>query len=87
MRIVEFVGQTNALSPPEGWDNLRDGPCGILPIRRELAAGEPPRMVSMWLPTEDELRLLNEGACVALNVVGAVHPPVALEVEKVEVLP
>lgn len=35
---------------------------------------------SLWRPTPEELAALNEGAIIALNVLGTAQPPVRLDV-------
>lgn len=59
-----------------------------LPLRDELinctVDGEgTPAMVTAWLPTPEELALLNAGASVHLRVLGTAHPPVMIEVGSV----
>lgn len=39
---------------------------------------------SHWRPTEDELKLLNEGGCLELAIVGHPIPPVSLIVVKAD---
>jgi hypothetical protein len=82
MKAVEFVGQTTVLGPPPGWDNSRNGPCGGLPV---MAHGG--RLLSCWRPSAEELEMLNAGGHVVLAVVGEMHPPVSVNVAKVEELP
>lgn len=50
-----------------------------LQIRDEDFHGQP-CMTSAWRPTEAELAALNQGAAVALSILGNVHPPVMLHV-------
>lgn len=88
MKAVEFNGQTRLLGPPPGWDNERDGDCGALPVRIEQnARGWPATFTSYWRPSADDLAALNSGAHVRLTIVGHVHPPVAVSVERAEELP
>jgi hypothetical protein len=41
-------------------------------------------MTSVWLPTAEELEVLNKGGFVMLRVVGIAHPPVLVDVLKNE---
>lgn len=56
--------------------------CHALPITRVVfeETGSP-GVVSYWLPTPDELALLNAGAAMRLTVWGRTHPPLALGVD------
>lgn len=70
---------TRVLNAPVGWDKDRDGFCGTLPIRDErTTAGET--MVSVWLPTQEEIERIQQGAPIYLYIVGTVHPPVSVSV-------
>lgn len=56
--------------------------CHALPITRVIwqdTGGHG--VVSYWLPTPDELALLNSGAAVRLTVLGRTHAPLALGVD------
>ncbi len=50
-----------------------------LPIVDIVTEGVP-YMLTVWHPTEDEMRRLNEGCHVQLSVMGTVHPPVKIDV-------
>lgn len=70
MLIGHIRGATHILRGPADMDN-----CADLPVIRDEG-----RMVSAWLPTPEELRLLNSGQPVYLHIWGSVHPPVVLTV-------
>lgn len=61
---------------PEGMDGCQD-----LHVNVGYLEGERV-MSSAWMPTPEELKLLNEGQPVHLHVWGGAHPPVALTVPK-----
>ncbi len=82
MHAQPIKNQTRNLGKPADWDEQKLGPCGSLPIVDAILPGGARCMVSAWKPTESELALLNEGGLVYLTVVGTVHPPVAMQVEK-----
>lgn len=88
MKAVEFTGQSVVLGPPPGFN---DAPgqvkCGGLPIRHGRDIDGTPVLQSMWRPSADELAALADGACICLSIWGRGHPPVAIDVERVEVLP
>jgi hypothetical protein len=63
---------------PEGWNELRDGPCEALPVR----VSNEGYCESAWLPSPAELKALEEGHAVILRVYGR-QPPVAVYVEPV----
>lgn len=66
---------TNArLSPPEGWDEKRDGACQVLPLYFDGSC-----FYSWWrVPFRERLRILF-GRPIRLVVVGPSHPPVCVE--------
>lgn len=56
--------------------------CSALPITRVIwqdTGGDG--VVSFWMPSADELRLLNAGQAVRITVLGRTHPPLALGVD------
>ena len=76
MEIGRILGATRNLGAPVDWDKDKDGPCVGLPIRDEPHTAGTNRMVSAWLPSPDELRLIAAGAPIYLYVYGTAHPPV-----------
>lgn len=83
MKPVIFKGFDRALNAPKDWKPSRDGECSALPIKVSEYSGHM-AMLSYWKPDADELKALNEGYSVCLGVVGGVHPPVFLMVQRVE---
>jgi len=63
------------LQPPVRWDAEKHGECQPLAVRIE---GEV--VQSAWLPSPEELAMLNAGGHVVLTLYGLV-PPAALHVE------
>jgi len=80
MHIGRITGATRNLGAPQGWDPDKDGTCGGLPIRDEPHSPGVNRMVSSWLPTPEEIALIQAGAPIHLLIVGSAHPPVAVSV-------
>lgn len=76
MKPVEFEQQDIILGPPP---DMERGTCGGLPIRR-LTNDIGPTMESYWKPSAEDLKMLNEGGHVRLNVYGHGHPPVWVDV-------
>ncbi|MBO4992402.1 MAG: hypothetical protein J6E42_09645 [Firmicutes bacterium] len=58
--------------------------CGDLPARIEQEDGHL-SVISCWKPSEVDLKILNAGGCVCLNVIGG-QPPVALWVQEVNII-
>jgi len=85
MKPVPTKGETNPFVKPEGWDDERDGRCGVLSVRVETH-GVRNYHISTWKPDADELAKLASGACVELTCVG-LQPPVAVAVGDVPALP
>ncbi len=77
MKPVEFEGQTLLLGPPEG---SRRGACGALPVLKAADDAFGTRFVSYWRPSPEDLAVLNAGGHVELQVCGAGHPPVWVDV-------
>lgn len=77
-QVIE--GWTHNPGAPKGWDPIRDGECGTLPIRLVQLSREQFACESSWQPTPAELEMLNAGGNVILRIVGW-QVPVALYVE------
>lgn len=77
MHIGRIEGTTRILGKSQGYLGL--------PIRDEIVnctvGGEgTPAMVTAWLPTSEELALLNAGASVHVRILGTGHPPIMVDV-------
>ncbi len=82
MRYVQPEGKNADFGKPKDWDDSAFGPCGSLPIRREVvgAGGNAyAALYSNWKPSTAELALLNAGGVVELQCCG-VQPAVAVSV-------
>lgn len=76
MRPVRVAGQNADFSKPLDWDDKLDGECGSLPVR--IGTDHRTRtMTSNWLPSPEELAVLNAGGVVELCCVGN-QPPVSV---------
>lgn len=77
MHIGRIEGATRVIGKSQGYLGL--------PVRDETVnctvGGEgTPAMVTAWLPTPEELALLNAGASVHVRILGTGHPPIMVEV-------
>lgn len=77
MHIGRIEGATRVLGKSQGYLGL--------PIRDEVVnctvGGEgTPAMVTAWLPTPEELALLNACASVHVRILGTGHPPIMVDV-------
>lgn len=83
MNPTKITGANTNLEPPKDWDHAKDGECVALPIRLSGSIADPAsiEMQSAWVPTVDELAVLNNGGYVVLSVIGTSHPPVMLRAE------
>jgi hypothetical protein len=77
MMIGRINGCTRVLGKSQGYLGL--------PIRDEIlncsVGGEDtPAMVTAWIPTPEELALLNAGASVHVRIIGTGHPPIMVDV-------
>lgn len=82
MRPTQTRDKTITFTPPENWDQDRDGPCGALEVRVQTHGGnEIPELVSTWKPDADELAHLNAGGVIELFIITAgKQPPVGMAV-------
>lgn len=83
MRPMIITGFTNILKAPAGWDAEKHGPVLDLHIRACVEQGLHV-MKSVWLPSREDLALLNAGCPVMLDVLGRLdrtgHPPVMVKI-------
>jgi hypothetical protein len=80
MRPIQFKGQTNVLAKPK---DMTDEECNALPVQM-TKNGEHPCMESVWELTEEDLAVIKISKCVRLRVIGTMHPPIYMEVERIE---
>ena len=86
MKPVPTKDATTRYAKPETWDDAKDGPCGVLSVRKQpFGTSGRTECVSTWQPTPEELALLNKGGVVILSVIGQ-QPPVALWVEEYHIV-
>jgi hypothetical protein len=76
-----IAGATRYLGAPKGWEPDGNGDCAHLAIQDATLDGGAPIMVSAWEPTPAELKAMQEGAPVYLQIIGTDHPPVMLWVQ------
>lgn len=65
---MDFINHSSCntrLGPPPG---VSDEKCGTLPIKRWSMPGYGPVETSFWRPNASELKALNEGGSVAINL-------------------
>ncbi|EPR09898.1 hypothetical protein M527_07175 [Sphingobium indicum IP26] len=79
MEAVPHPYVDHRFGAPAGWDEARDGFCGVLEVHLTTLAGHP-AFESLWKPSAEDLATLNAGGTVALYVLGHGHPPVAIGV-------
>lgn len=77
MKWVQSKAANSVLLPPAGMTNEE---CRPLPVIRFQYVDGTPAVASEWLPSKEELELLNSGATVQLLFIGMTHPPVNIEV-------
>lgn len=79
MRFTQHASNNKVLGAPTNWDQSL-GECGALPVTI-VHTENGPAMVSYWLPSDSDRKAIAGGAKLMLYVFGAVHPPVAVQVE------
>ena len=76
MEPVKFVGMNT---------NYVADSCDDLPALVEKQGSGEVCITSVWKPSEEDLKRLNEGGCVCLAVYGG-QPPVSLWVQEVNIV-
>jgi hypothetical protein len=81
MRPTHTRDHTTNFTPPIGWDQERDGHCGELSVRREVAGAGRDLIYhySTWTPTPAERDRIAAGEVIELCCVG-IQPPVRIDV-------
>lgn len=87
MTPLRIDGATRYLGAPVGWEPEKQGPCSHLAILDVTTEHGGNVMISAWEPTPAELKALNEGKPVYLQIVGVGHPPVAVWVDTTKTVP
>lgn len=78
MKPVAFKGANKVYTSPKNWEEEKDGKCGDLPVFEGTDSRGHNVIVSAWQPSEKDLKRLNEGKPLFLQIVGIAQPPVAL---------
>lgn len=78
MRATQHPLNNGVLGAPAGMSIEQ---CHALSVTRCQYEDGTPGTASYWLPSAEELALLQAGMAVRLLVLGGVHPPVALGVD------
>ena len=78
MNVTKIEGATRTIGESQGYIGL---PLRDVLINCTVGGDGTPAMESAWIPTGDDLALLNQGAPIILTVLGTCHPPVMLEVQ------
>lgn len=80
MNHIVHTTHNRALGAPAGWKQ-GDLQCDALTIRDDTMGNGVRCVVSHWKPTAEELKALNDGAVIALAVIGQTMPPVSMWLE------
>ncbi len=79
MNPTTIACQTRAIGAPANWNPVRDGQCGVLSVRDDIAdVSGYPTMTSAWLPTKDERERIQNGLPILLTIYGRTHPVVSM---------
>ena len=76
MRPIPFTTATHALGAPPNWDPEVMGECEVL-YAEKVPDGT---FYSIWVPSPEELAILNAGGGVRLGVLNDTHPVVNVSV-------
>lgn len=80
MQHVKFKGSNLLLGAPEGWDAAKQGVHVDTIHARSMMIGETPAIMTVWVPTDDEIEMMKQGHPIVLVVLGSKFPPVSLAV-------
>lgn len=81
---IQHKTSNDVLRPPADVSREKCRPLYITRVIYDDAfdsAKSLPGVISYWMPTPEQLALLNEGRPVFLSCLGATHPPVKIGVE------
>lgn len=80
MKHISIEGANAHPGQPKNWNPETDGTCGVLPVRVTWDGDRAKTCESAWVPSPEELALLNRGGSVVLTVAGW-QVPVSLHVD------
>lgn len=75
MRPIPIKGCTRRIGAPEGWDHSKEGICHTIEV-----LDEDGWMITAWMPSEKDLKNLNDGYPFLLMIKGQRHPVVSLAI-------
>ena len=76
MIIKRIEGSNRVLGKSQGYLGL--------PVRDDTLEDGTPVMVTAWEPTPDELESIAAGGAIYVRILGRQHPPISVEVEKID---
>ncbi len=79
MRPIPIKGCTRRMGAPPNWNHETDGICHTLEILDQVV-DDSHWMTSAWIPTEKELKQLNDGFPILLSIQGSRHPVVSMAI-------
>jgi hypothetical protein len=80
MKSMRITGHNNVLKKPDDWDAAKFGECVDLHVKAFRTEEGLAQLQSTWLPSPQELALLQAGCPIILTIIGTQHPPVRVEV-------
>lgn len=84
MNSIDFHGATHRFGAPVDWNEELNGPCDTLSVLvAELPSGAK-SFSSVWVPTVEELELLNKGSGVVLTIIGT-QPALAMGITEMPI--
>jgi hypothetical protein len=83
MKAVHFLGEQITIGESQGFIGLpikRGHERTEIIVNQMTEIYDAPTIQTVWLPTNQELKLLNMGQPITLTIWGSKHPPVRMEV-------
>lgn len=80
MKHVKFKGSNLLLGAPKDWDVAKQGVHVDTIHARSMVIGNTPAIMTIWVPSADEIEMMKNGHPIVLVVLGSQFPPVSLAV-------
>ena len=77
MQIGHIEGATRVVGKSQGFLGL---PIKDVAVNCPVCGPDTPAMVTAWLPTPDEIKAINSGAAIHIQIQGTGHPPILVDV-------
>lgn len=81
MDAIDFKGKNKVYGKPKNWDEEKDGVCHNLHVFEGTDTLNHNVIISAWKPNEDDIKRINAGEPIFLQILGKSMPPVCVYTE------